>query len=207
MPPAETELVSLWAMPPADVTGLLERWQRGDDAALEDLIPLLYDELRTLARHQFRSGVSGHTLQPTAVVNEAYLKLLGRNPGKVENRRHFFAVAATAMRQVLVDHARRRSAEKRAGDRRRITLTDRLGAPVEVAGPCVDTLELNDALCRLADIHPRAAQVVELRYFGGLTLDETAEVLGVTQKTIVRDWKTARLWLSARLDPPAGRPR
>ncbi|MCG8459286.1 MAG: ECF-type sigma factor [Holophagales bacterium] len=148
----------------------------------------------------FQSEGSGHTLQPTALVHEAYLELMGQDPGRVENRVHFFALAAKAMRQVLVDHARRKAASKRAGDQLRVTLTNALDSSQAGDSP-VDALDLHDALRRLASIQPRAAQVVELRYFGGLTLDQTAEVVGVTQKTVSRDWNTARLWLLDRLEP------
>ena len=184
---------------PREVTLLLERWQGGDATVLERLVPLLYRELRSLASSQLRKESSAHTLQPTALVHEAYLKLVGQEPGPLENRRHFFALAAKAMRQVLVDYARRKRAEKRAGGLRRITLTDALGQPLEIVGPGVDTVDLDQALTRLAEMRPRAARVVELRFFGGLTLDQTAEVLEVTQKTVVRDWRTARLWLLDRL--------
>ncbi len=184
-----------------EVTTLLERWQDGDETVLDRLIPLLYRELRGLASSQLRKEGSGHTLQPTALVHEAYVKLIGQGPGRIESRRHFFALAAKAMRQVLVDHARRKNAEKRAGGLYRVTLTDALGQPLEVAGPGIDTLDLDRSLIRLAEIRPRAAQVVELRFFGGLTLDQAAEVLGVTQKTVARDWRSARLWLLDRLTP------
>lgn len=185
---------------PAEITGLLERWRGGDEQAFERLLPVVYRQLRVLAYRQFQQESAGHTLQPTELVHEAYLKLLGQDPGRVENRTHFFALAAKAMRQVLVDYARRKTAEKRAGDRRRVTLTDALGTPAET-GPTVDALALDEALGRLGEIRPRAAQVVELRYFGGLTLDQTAEVLSVTPKTVSRDWNTARLWLLDRLRP------
>lgn len=182
-----------------DVTALLLRWQEGDSGAVDQLFPVLYGELRRLAIHQFQGEGRGHTLQPTAVVNEAYVKLIGQSPGTVQNRRHFYALAAKAMRQILIDHARRRSAGKRAGDLHRVTLTDALGAPLGIVPPSVDALALDEALRDLADVKPRAAKVVELRYFGGLTAEGTAEVLGVTRKTVTRDWNTARLWLLARL--------
>lgn len=186
-----------------DVTALLEQWQNGDSGAVDLLFPMLYDELRKLAIHQFQREAAGHTLQPTAVVNEAYFKLVGRNPGRVENRRHFYALAAKAMRQVLIDHIRRKQAEKRAGHLARVTLTDALGSPVRITGSEVDNLALDEALTELAELRPRAAQIVELRYFGGLTVEATAEVLDIHRKTVTRDWNTARLWLLARLDPKA----
>ena len=185
----------------AEVTALLQRWTSGEEEALDRLLPMVYRQLRALAIRRFRVESSGHTLQPTALVHEAYVKLLGQDPGRVENRMHFFALAAKAMRQVLVDHARRKGAEKRAGDLQRVTLTDALGQPMEMGRQTIDALMLHDALNRLAEFQPRASQVVELRYFGGLTLDQTAEVLGVTQKTVTRDWTTARLWLLDRLQP------
>ena len=184
---------------PADITRWLERWKTGDERAFEELVPLVYRELRILALRQFQSESSHHTLQPTALVHEAYVKLIGQDPGRVENRTHFFALAAKAMRQVLVDHSRRKAASKRAGDQLRVTLTGALDSSQGGDSP-VDALDLHDALGRLAEIQPRAAQVVELRYFGGLTLEQTAEVLGVTSKTVTRDWTTARLWLLDRLE-------
>ena len=185
---------------PAEITRLLERWRGGDEQALERLLPVVYRQLRVLAYRQFQQENAGHTLQPTELVHEAYLKLVGQDPGRIENRTHFFALAAKAMRQVLVDYARRKAAEKRAGDRQRVTLTDALGTPAET-GRAVDALELDEALGRLGEIRPRAAQVVELRYFGGFTLDQTAEILSVHPKTVSRDWNTARLWLLDRLRP------
>lgn len=186
-----------------NATVLIERWQSGDSDAFDRLFQMLYDELRKLASHQFQQEQMGHTLQPTAVVNEAYLKLIGRQTGRVEDRRHFFALAAKAMRQVLIDHARRKLAHKRAGNLHKVTLTDALGAPIEIGGPEVDTLALDEALRHLAELRPRAAQVVELRYFAGLTTEAAAEVLDVTRKTVARDWNTARLWLLARLNSNA----
>ena len=183
-----------------NVTALLEQWQNGDSSAVDVLFPMLYEELRKLAIHQFQREALGHTLQPTAVVNEAYVKLVGQNPGRVDNRRHFYALAAKAMRQVLIDHIRRKKTEKRAGDRVRVTLSDAIGAPVQIVGREVDDLALDEALTQLAEFRPRAAQVVELRYFGGLTSEATAEVLGVNRKTVTRDWNTARLWLLAQLE-------
>lgn len=182
-----------------EITELLQDWKAGDEMAFERLLPLVYDPLRRLAVRQFESESAGHTLQPTALVHEAYLKILGRDPGRLENRTHFFALAAKAMRQILVDHARRRGASKRAGDLHRVTLTDALGEPLTVGERIVDALALDEALARLEEFRPRAARVVELRYFGGLTLDETAAVLHVVPKTVTRDWNTARLWLLDRL--------
>ncbi|MEM6456241.1 MAG: sigma-70 family RNA polymerase sigma factor [Acidobacteriota bacterium] len=183
-----------------DVTYWLARWRDGDAQAFDRLVSLVYRELRVLAVRQFQAEGAGHTLQPTALVHEAYVKLLGQDPGRVENRVHFFALAAKAMRQVLVDHARRKAASKRAGDQQRVTLTNALD-PAPGEDGVIDAIDLHTALERLATIQPRAAQVVELRYFGGLTLDQTAEIVGVTQKTVTRDWNTARLWLLDRLAP------
>lgn len=182
-----------------DVTTLLLRWRAGDEAALDQLLPLVYSALRRLAARQLRDERSGHTLQATALVHEAYLKILGSDAGLVENRIHFFALAAKAMRRILIDHARRRAAEKRAGDLRRVTLTDVLADSPHDHERQVDALALDQALRRLEAFKPRAAQVVELRYFGGLTLAEAAEVLGVTSKTVTREWSTARLWLLDRM--------
>jgi RNA polymerase sigma factor (TIGR02999 family) len=181
------------------VTALLARWKAGDEGALDQLLPLVYDALRRLAARQLRDERAGHTLQPTALVHEAYLRIVGSDPGRVENRVHFLALAAKAMRRILIDHARRRAAEKRAGDLHRVTLTDVLADSREDDQRQVDAIALDDALQRLETIRPRAAQVVELRYFGGLTLDETAEVLSVTAKTVSRQWNTARLWLLDRM--------
>ena len=184
------------AKPPGDVTRLLAAWSEGDAKALEELIPLVYDELHRLAQMHLARERAGHTLQPTAVVHEAYLKLVDQKRVSWKNRGHFFAVAAQAMRRLLVDHARRRDAEKRGGA---VTLI-----PLEVADPAVapretDVLALDRALEKLAALDARQAKVVELRYFGGLTLDETADVLGSSASTVGRAFRLAKAWLHREL--------
>lgn len=175
------------------VTGLLRAWGEGDAAAGERLFPLVYAELRRQARRFMRAERVRHTLQPTALAHEAYLRLAGRNRAWAD-RSHFFAVAARAMRQVLVDHARRRRAAKREAwlvsspDERR----------PQAALP-VDLLDLDDALTALGRLDPKQLEIVELRFFGGLSVDETAEALGLSPRTIKRDWSTARAWLKRRL--------
>lgn len=184
------------AKPPGDVTRLLAAWSEGDASALEELIPLVYDELHRLAQMHLARERAGHTLQPTAVVHEAYLKLVDQKRVSWRNRGHFFAVAAQAMRRLLVDHARRRDAGKRGGA---VTLV-----PLEAADPAVapretDVLALDRALEKLATLDARQAKVVELRYFGGLTLDETAEVLGSSASTVGRAFRLAKAWLYREL--------
>jgi RNA polymerase sigma-70 factor (ECF subfamily) len=177
---------------PSEITGLLVDWSRGDTAALERLMPLVVDELRHLARSHFRREPDGHTLQPTALVNEVYLRLAGQRQVQWDNRSQFFAFAATLMRRVLVDHAKARRTAKRGGDIRKISLQDVIGLsePEDV-----DLLALDDALSALAEIDPRQSRIVELRFFAGLTHEEIADVLGVSVSTVKREWRTARLWL------------
>jgi RNA polymerase sigma factor (TIGR02999 family) len=172
---------------------LLDRATEGDPRALKTLIPLVYDELRRLARAQLRRERPGHTLQTTALVHEAYLRLAGQEKLSFESRGHLRAIAANTMRRILVEHARARRAAKRGGERARLTLTDGLGL-AEESKP-VDVLALDEALRRLAEVDPRASRVVELRFFGGLTVEETAEILGVSAPTIKREWALARAWL------------
>ena len=180
---------------PLDVTALLDGARAGDDAAVDALLPLVYDELRALAGGQLRGERSDHTLTPTALVHEAYLKLVGQH-APWQNRAHFFGIAALAMRRVLVHHARRRAAGKRGGGLAAVTLHED-GVARET--PADEVLALDEALDRLAAIAERPARVVELRYYGGLTHQETAEVLGVSVPTVKRDWQTARAWLGAAL--------
>lgn len=185
---------------PSDVTELLALAREGDQAALERVFPLVYDELRRVAGYQLRGERAGHTLQPTALVNEAYMKLV-RSPGvDWRDRAHFVAIAARAMRQVLVDHARRRDAAKRGGDMRQTTLS---GVPLGVDMNSEELLALDEALDRLDALEPRLRQVVEYKFFGGLTDKETAELLGVTPRTAQRDWVKARAWLYRELYPDA----
>ena len=174
-----------------DVSHLLRAWSDGDKAALDQLTPIVYDELHRLAQHYMRQERSGHSLQASALVNEAYMRLVDYKRMRWENRAHFFAVSAQLMRRILVDHARRRNL-KRGGDIVRTVLED----AAEVGGDHVtDLVGLNDALNELAKFDPRKAQVIELRFFGGLSVEETAEVLKVSAVTVMRDWSTAKAWL------------
>ena len=177
-------------------TSLVRKVTRGDTGAAEELFPLVYDELRRMAHGYFR-GRGGETLQPTAVVHEAYLRLVDQTAGGWKDRAHFVAVAATAMRQVLVDAHRRRRAAKRGGDWRKVTLDQ--AARAGDRGEEVDFLELEEALARLAALDERQGRVVELRFFGGLKMDEIAHVLGVSKTTVEGDWRMARAWLTNAL--------
>lgn len=187
-------------MPPSEphaITTLLREIRDGKADAAEALLPLVYGELHGLAAAHFCNERSDHTLQPTALIHEAWLKLAG-NLGGVADRQHFFAIAALAMRQVLTDHARAQNRDKRGGGRSAITLDERLVA--SAAGKKVlDLIELDDSLVRLAALNERHARMVELRFFGGLTIDETAAALGVTHATVERDWFTVRAWLRREL--------
>lgn len=183
---------------PGQVTELLSAWTSGDSAALERLIPIVYGELRAIAGLVFRRERGDHTLQPTAVVHEAFLKLAGGDV-PFRDRVHFFAVAAQAMRQVLVDHARARVAAKRGGGATRIELGELPGGGADRA--LADVLAVDQALERLAALDADQARIVELRYFGGLTVEETAEVLGVSAPTVKRDWRLARAFLARELAP------
>ena len=183
--------------PPEGVTQLLVDWSKGDQAALDKLMPLVYSELRRLASNYLRRERPGHTLQPTALVNEAYLKLIDQKNAKWRNRAQFFGISAQLMRRILVDHARQHQAEKRGGaDQQRLSVTS---AEQLVQQPQVDLLALNEALDELATMDPQQSRVVELRFFGGLSIEETAEVLGVGHVTVERDWKMARAWLRRKL--------
>lgn len=184
------------SQPSADVTGLLLAWSRGDRGALDALVPLVYGELRRQADRYLRRQRIGHTLQATAVVNEAFLKLIDQTSVSWKDRSHFFAVASRAMRQILVDHARRRHAGKRGGDATRVVLEDGT-ASVQPRG--VDLMALDDALARLEALDPGQAHLVELRFFGGLTVEETAVVLGCSPATVKRAWSSARAWLYGQL--------
>jgi RNA polymerase sigma factor (TIGR02999 family) len=174
------------------VTELLARWNQGDASAREALIPLVYDELRRIARRSLSSQSPGHTLQPTALVHEAYLRLAQHDTGKFENRAHFFAMAARMMRQILVDHARKHAAAKRGSNPITVVADDLAGATTTSN---LDILALDHALERLASLDPRQCRIVELRFFGGLSIEETAEVEKISLATTKREWATARLWL------------
>ena len=179
----------------ADVTALLQAWGGGDPAAAEQVIPLLYSELRRCAAAYLRRERRGHTLQPTALINEAYLRLVDQRVAW-KNRGHFLAVAAQMMRRLLVDHARRRNMGKRSGQWLRITMHDD-AAIVDAGG--LDVLALDAALLRLASFDARKSRLVELRYFAGLSVDETAEAMDVSAATIDREWRAARAWLQSEL--------
>jgi len=183
-----------------DVTHALERLREGDPKAHDELLPLVYDQLRALAASQFK-GRAGHLLQPTALVHEAYMRLVGQGDG-YQNRSHFMAVAATAMRQILIDYARREGSLKRGGDRARVSLAD-IG-PVQAARDEVDILALSDVLDRLAALDARQARLVELRVFGGMAAPEAAEVLGVSLRTVEREWRAVKAWLQKELADFAG---
>jgi RNA polymerase sigma factor (TIGR02999 family) len=180
---------------PGEVTQLLLAWRQGDRNALDRLIPLVYAELHRMAERYLRRERLGHTLQPTAIVNEAYLRLIGRQGADWQNRAHFFAVASQSMRRILVEHARRRDAKKRGGEGTRYLLdTVVMTEPREV-----DLIALDDALVKLAALNSEQGRVVELRFFGGLTEEETAEVLSVSATTVKRKWRAAKSFLYREL--------
>jgi RNA polymerase sigma factor (TIGR02999 family) len=182
--------------PGANVTALLVSWGAGDESALSQLIPLVHGELRRLARRLMRGERDGHTLQTTALVNEAYMRLVDLSRVRWQDRAHFFAISARLMRRILVDHARSRKYVKRGGGTRQIAFDEALVLPHERAA---DLVALDDALEALAAVDPRKSQVVELRYFGGLSVEETAESLGVSGETVMRDWRLAKAWLLREL--------
>jgi RNA polymerase sigma factor (TIGR02999 family) len=179
-----------------EVTKLLVAWSDGDPAALEKLMPLVYQELRRLARRYLKRENAGHTLEPTALVNEAYLRLIDQNRVRWQNRAHFFGVSAQLMRRILVDMARTRQQRKRGGSARQVALDEALVVSKERGE---DLVALDDALQSLAAVDERKSRVVELRFFGGLSVEETAEVLQVSPDTVMRDWKMAKVWLHREL--------
>jgi len=183
-----------------DVTDLLLTWRQGDAAALDRLVPLVYDELRRVARRHLRGESPGHALQATALVHEVYLRLVDLDRMTLTNRAHFFGVAATLMRQILVDHARRQRADKRGGG---VTVLSLEEAPPAAWTSSVDVLALDQALDALAAIDARQCRVVELRFFAGLTIDEAAIALGISSATVEREWAVAKAWLFRRLSPSA----
>jgi RNA polymerase sigma factor (TIGR02999 family) len=186
-------------VPPSsdNLRDLIDEAAHGKREALEALLPLVYDELRRVAAAYMRRERPGQTIQATALVHEAYLRLLGEPNTRWQNRAHFCAIAAASMRQILVERARARGRLKRAGDRQRVTLTDAIPAGAAKAG--VDVEALDEALTRFAALDPEMARLVELRFFGGLTIEETAEVLGISPATVKRHWTTAKAWLSREL--------
>jgi RNA polymerase sigma factor (TIGR02999 family) len=182
---------------PKEITQLLLAWRNGDNEALNRLIPLVYDELRQFAHRYMNKRFAGQTLQTTALVNEAYIRMVGQDQVDWQNRTHFFAVCARVMRNLLVDRARSRQADKHGGGARRVSLDD---AAVVLPERQIDLLALDEALDRLAGIDPRKSQIVEMRYFGGMSVEETAEVLEVSAITVKREWLKARAWLYRELD-------
>jgi RNA polymerase sigma factor (TIGR02999 family) len=181
-----------------DLTRLLHEWSDGREDALELLLPEVYGELRRLASSYFRRERADHTLQPTALVHEAFLKLIDQRAVRWQSRAHFFGIAAQAMRRILVDHARAHAAGKRGDGVRPLALED-VDARAPAGLPDIDLLALDLALTRLAEHDPQQSRVVELRYFGGLTIDETAEVLHISSATVGREWTVAKAWLYAEL--------
>jgi RNA polymerase sigma factor (TIGR02999 family) len=183
--------------PPQELSSLLRAWSGGDESALEKLMPLVYDELHRLAhRYMARERADHNTLQTTALVNEAYLRLIDADRVHWQDRAHFFAISAKLMRRILVDFARTRGYQKRGGDVRKVALDEALVVSPEPDG---DLVRLDDSLTALSEIDPRKARVVELRYFGGLSVEETAEVLKISTITVIRDWNMAKLWLLKEL--------
>lgn len=177
---------------PSPVTKLLVRWRAGDREALEELMPLVYDELRGLAHHYLRQERSDHTLQSTALVHEAYMRLAGQNPPEWQNRAHFFGIAAHLMRQILVEYARSRRTAKRGANAPRLALDAAEALPQQTD---VDVVALDRALQELSELDAQQGRIVELRFFAGLTIEDTSEVLGISPATVKRDWTTARAWL------------
>jgi len=183
---------------PQQITQLLVAWSKGDKAALDELMPLVYGELRRMAKRYMLGQPYGHTLQTTALIHEAYLKLVGHKEKRWQNRAHFFGVAAQAMRHILVDYARARHATKRGGEARAVSLDE---AAIVTKDQATEVIALDMALNTLSELAPRQSRVVELRYFGGLSVEETAEVLKVSPETVTRDWRMAKAWLLRELQP------
>lgn len=183
------------------MTGLLKAWREGDHEALDALMPLVHDELRRIARRCLYGERANHTVQATELVNEAFLRLVDVKHVDWQSRTHFLAMSARLMRRVLVDLARTRAADKRGGEAVHVTLDD---ATIGAGSPAADVVRLDDALRALAALDNRKSRVVELRFFGGLTADETAEALQVSSKTVLRDWEFARAWLQRELSTPGG---
>ena len=195
-------LVSKWLQSrrvssPAQITGLLRAWSDGDNSAFEALVPLVEAELRRLAHVYMARERRDHTLQATALVNEAFVRLIGSQDVRWQDRTHFLGIAARLMRRVLVDHARTRGFQKRAGRDRQVSLDD---AMLVSPAPTVDVLALDRALAALCAVDPRKSRVIEMRYFGGMTVEETAHALHVSTDTVKRDWRLAKLWLLRELE-------
>jgi RNA polymerase sigma factor (TIGR02999 family) len=179
-----------------EITQLLAEWREGNQAALDELYPLVYDELHRLARRYMSRERKGHTLQTTALINEAYVRLVDQRNVQWANRSHFFAISAQIMRRILIDHARRHAYAKRGGGARQVSLEE---TATVVHGDLSEFLRLDEALKSLAELDPRRSQVVELKYFGGLNNDEIAGVLKISKNTVIRDWNMARAWLYRQL--------
>lgn len=179
-----------------EITGLLAAWSKGDEQALNSLIPVVYPELRRIARQLLAHRPPGHTLESAALANEAYLKLVQAQGIHCENRSHFFALCAQMIRRILVDHARKRLYAKRGGDAETVPLEE---AVLGTRARGIEVLALDEALGSLSKVDPRKARVVELRYFGGLTIEETANILQISSETVMRDWKMAKSWLFREL--------
>ena len=182
---------------PNEITRQLIAWRNGDAEALEKLIPVVYQELRRIANQHLRRENSEHSLQPTALVHEAYLRLIDQTQVDWQNRAHFFGVAAQMMRRILIDHAKAKHRQKRGGSAHKVSLDEAASYTVERGAGLI---ALDDTLKLLAEIDERKSRVVELRYFGGLSVDETAQVLGVSDKTVMRDWNLAKAWLYQQLN-------
>lgn len=190
------ESLAMRSLSADDLTGLLQEWRQGDKAALDKLTPLVYDELRRIAHRYVQRERNGHTLQTTALVNEAYLRLAAQQKIEWQSRAHFFAVTAQVMRHILIDHARRRRYAKRGGNVQQVPLEDAAAMSEQRA---TELVVMDEALNELAKLDLRKARVVELRYFGGLSLEETAEVLEISPMTVRRDWRAAKAWLYKRV--------
>jgi len=188
-------------MPPSDVTALLQRWTSGDKSVIDQLTPLLYGELRRLAHRQLRRERRDHTLQSTALVHEAWLRLVDQKQAKWQDRAHFFAVSGQMMRRILVDHARAQQREKRGGGAPVLALDEAIDIPRQRS---LELIALDDALLDLARLDARQSHVIEMRFFAGLSIDETAEALGISKATANRDWITGRAWLLRELDRRPG---
>lgn len=182
---------------PQDITQMLRRWGDGDQAVVEQLLPLVYDELHRQAARYLRRERPGHTLQTTALIHEAYLKLIGQRDVEWQSRTHFYAISANLMRRILVDYARTKHREKRGGSDIKVPLEEAELAAAQERG--VDLLALDEALNRLAEFDPKQAKVVELRYFSGLSLEDTADALAISRATAAREWAAARAWLHREL--------
>jgi RNA polymerase sigma factor (TIGR02999 family) len=184
-----------------DVTAIVHRAQEGDRDAAAQLLPLVYDELRKLAKARMARLPPGQTLQPTALVHEAYLRMLGKEDLKLESRKHFFFVAARAMRDILVEQARSKAGPKRGGTRQRVELKDDVAAQEPSHE---DVLAINEALSELEDKDPVKAQIVNLRFFAGMNIEETAQVMGISERTLHRHWRFLKAWLKSRMGQPSG---